>query len=183
MPRRFTHPVHAPAWAGFFLFMTLMTAANPPVTVVIEIPAGTTDKIEYDAASDRFLVDRVIRYLPYPVNYGFIPHTLAGDGDPVDVLVLGRRVETGTRIDAIPLATLRLTDRGESDDKVLFIPVADSLRLNACDTWTCLKAGHPDLLLQIETWFLHYKGPGVMVSEGWMGPDSTRQFIRNTTLD
>lgn len=163
--------------------MTLMTSANPPVTVVIEIPAGTTDKIEYDAASDRFLLDRVIRYLPYPVNYGFIPHTLAGDGDPVDVLVLGRRLETGTQLDAIPLATLRLTDRGESDEKVLFIPVADSLRLNACDTWTCLKAGHPDLLLQIETWFLHYKGLGVMVSEGWMGPDSTRQFIRNTTLD
>jgi inorganic pyrophosphatase len=163
--------------------MVMAAAPQPPTTVVIEIPAGTTDKIEYDATTDRFLVDRVIRYLPYPVNYGFIPRTLAGDRDPVDVLLLSRRVETGTRMEAVPLATLRLTDRGESDEKVLFIPVADSLRLNACDTWACLRDGHPDLLLQIETWFLNYKGPGVMVSDGWMGPDSTRQFIRNTMLD
>lgn len=175
------NPIYAPAWIGLFLGLTF--AFDPPVAVRIEIPAGTTDKIEFNPETGEFEVNRVIRYLPYPVNYGFVPNTLAGDGDPVDVLLLSRRVETGAHLDAIPLATLRLTDRGEPDEKVLFIPLEDSLRLTNCTTWACLQTHHADMIAQIETWFMHYKGPGVMESSGWMGTDSTRTFIRDAIID
>ena len=69
---------------------------NGTLNMVVEIPAGTNHKYEYDYGAKEFRIEtingneRVVDFLPYPGNYGFIPHTLSGDGDPVDVLVVGR---------------------------------------------------------------------------------------------
>ncbi len=193
------YPLHPTGWGGvLFLLMigcrpepapnplSYPTYASPDsstVNVVIEIPAGSNDKIEINKVSGLFEIDRVLNFLPYPVNYGFIPSTLGGDGDALDVLVLSKRLETGTRIIAIPIATLSLIDKGEMDDKVLLIPVDSTLRVVPCETWECLQSDYPAIVDILETWFTTYKPLGVMVSGGWIGPDSTRQLIRNANVD
>jgi inorganic pyrophosphatase len=162
---------------------TYSSADSTTVNVVIEIPAGSNDKVEIDKATGVFEINRVIQYLPYPVNYGFIPSTLAGDGDALDVLVLSKRLETGTVLSAIPIATMILRDKGEMDDKVLLIPADSTLRVVPCDSWMCLQTEYPAIVQMLEIWFTTYKPAGVMVSGGWVEADSTRQLILNTTLD
>lgn len=155
-------------------------AGSTPDTVrmVVEIPAGTTDKIEYDPATGQFELDRVIDYLPYPANYGFLEGTLGGDGDPLDAILLSRRLPTGSLVSGLPVAAMLLTDRGEPDEKVLLIPADPRDRLNSCATWECLTSEHPDLVLILETWFQHYKGPGAMRFDGWAGTQATRELIQ-----
>jgi len=158
-----------------------IAADSTPDTVrmVVEIPAGTTDKIEYDPATGQFELDRVIDYLPYPANYGFLEGTLGGDGDPLDAILLSRRLPTGFLVSGLPVAAILLTDRGEPDEKVLVIPADPHDRLNPCATWECLTSEHPDLVLILETWFQHYKGPGAMRFDGWAGTQATRELIRS----
>ena len=153
-------------------------SAPDTVRMVVEIPAGTTDKIEYDPATGQFELDRVIDYLPYPANYGFLEGTLGGDGDPLDAILLSRRLPTGSLVSGLPVAAILLTDRGEPDEKVLVIPADRRDRLNSCATWECLTSEHPDLVLILETWFQHYKGPGAMRFDGWAGTQATRELIR-----
>lgn len=192
-------PFHLAGWGGlFFVFMmgcapdptsnplslpTYASADSATVNVVIEIPAGSNEKVEIDKESGVFEINRLIRYLPYPVNYGFIPSTLAGDGDALDVLVLSKRLETGTVLSAIPIATMILRDNGDMDDKVLLVPADSTLRVVPCDSWSCLQNDYPAIVQMLEIWFTTYKPTGVMVSGGWVEADSTRQLILNTTLD
>lgn len=171
--------IHTPSIA---FTSALADTSRMVVEMVVEIPAGTTDKIEYDPAKGDFALDRVIDYLPYPANYGFLAGTLGGDGDPLDAILLSRALPTGTRVRGLAVATLRLTDRGEPDEKVLLVPLDPAARLNACATWDCLRAYHPDLILILETWFRHYKGPGVMRFDGWAGPEATQVLIEGYTL-
>ena len=101
-------------------------AADGGIVAVIEIPAESDVKYERDSEG-RIFVDRFLN-LPvrYPVNYGVVPGTLAGDGDELDVLVLTRRpVMPGARISVRPIGVLRMTDAGEADDKVVTVPAAD----------------------------------------------------------
>lgn len=148
------------------------------LTMVVEISAGTSVKIEYNALKREFFSDsiagrvRVIDYLPYPLNYGFIPSTLqsaqkGGDGDPLDVLLLGQSLPTGTIIKVIPIAVLRMKDNGEDDDKILVIPADPSARIVMADDFASLNMNYPSVLSQLESWFLNYKGTGVMISGGW----------------
>lgn len=153
------------------------------VRVTIEIPAGSNDKIEADKTTGEFIIDRVIRYLPYPANYGFIPGTLSGDGDPLDVILLSKRIETGSQIDALPLATMLLRDRGEIDDKVVMVPADTALSISDCQSLECFQQNQPDILHILETWFLSYKGAGVMELKGWAGTDSTRALLASTRIE
>ena len=98
---------------------------DPEVTAVIEIPAGGGIKYERDAEG-RIFVDRFLP-LPvvYPVNYGALPGTRAGDGDELDVLVLTRApVMPGARIRVRPVGVLRMTDAGEADEKIVAVPAS-----------------------------------------------------------
>ncbi len=148
------------------------------VTMVVEISAGTSVKIEYNALKREFLPDsiagrvRFVDYLPYPLNYGFIPSTLqsaqrGGDGDPLDVMLLGQSLPTGTIIKVIPVAVLRTKDNGEDDDKILVIPADPSSRIVMADDFASLNMNYPSILAQLESWFLNYKGTGVITSDGW----------------
>ena len=93
------------------------------INAVIEIPAGTTKKIEYNKETLEFNVDqidgkdRIIKFLPYIGNYGFIPSTLSdtakgGDGDPLDIIVISETKSTGTILSVIPIAVIRIVDEG-----------------------------------------------------------------------
>jgi len=101
---------------------------NPPddLNVIIEVPLGGEPiKYEIDKASGALFVDRFL-YTPmrYPGNYGFIPHTLCGDGDPLDVLVMNSRpLVPGAVVRSRPVGVLFMEDDGGRDEKILAVPV------------------------------------------------------------
>lgn len=134
------------------------------VRAVIEIPAGTTDKRQYDKASGTFPVDtrdgkpRRIAFLPYPANYGFIPGTKmdksqGGDGDALDVFVLCTAQPSGTVMEVEPIGIIELLDAGERDDKVIALPMDRSLLTMDVDDIRELPAAAREILV---TWLLNY---------------------------
>lgn len=157
-------------------------ASNPQnsdnlITAIIEIPAGTSKKVEYNYHTESFEIDtkdgveRIIRYLPYPGNYGFIKNTMmdksaGGDGDALDVLVICESVPTGTIMPIIPIATLRLLDEGEVDDKVIAVPADPELNILDVSTLAGLEAECPGCADTIKSWFLNYSADD-MVFQGW----------------
>lgn len=127
--------------------------------VVIEIPANTAPiKYEMDKDSGALFVDRFIgTAMSYPVNYGFIPHTLAEDGDPSDVLVITPfPVAYGACITCRPLGVLKMEDEAGIDSKILALPTKKICPMYAeIDTINQL----PSLIIeQIKYFFEHYKG-------------------------
>ena len=104
----------------------LPAGKNPPqeINVIIEIPQGSLIKYELDKDSGFMFVDRfAFTTMGYPANYGFIPNTISGDGDPVDVLVLSSYpVQSGVVIPASPIAVLEMEDEAGIDAKVIAVP-------------------------------------------------------------
>ncbi|MFW6193282.1 MAG: inorganic diphosphatase [Gemmatimonadota bacterium] len=97
------------------------------VEVVVEIPKGSRNKYEYDPETGRFLLDRMLfSSMHYPADYGFVPETLARDGDPVDALVLvGEATFPGCVIESRPVGVFHMRDEKGPDEKVLCVPVHD----------------------------------------------------------
>ncbi len=101
--------------------------APEEVNVVIEIPQGSSNKVEYNPEWAAFVLDRTL-YSPlyYPCNYGFIPSTLFEDGDPLDVLLISSHpISTGTIVRARPVAVLHMADDKGQDDKIVAVPSGD----------------------------------------------------------
>src|SRR5271163_1547480 len=100
---------------------------NPPedVNVIIEVPIGGEPiKYEMDKAAGTLVVDRFL-YTPmrYPGNYGFVPHTLSDDGDPIDVLIANTRpIIPGAVINVRPVGVLKMRDDGGGDEKIIAVP-------------------------------------------------------------
>ncbi|MEL6917267.1 MAG: inorganic diphosphatase [Bacteroidota bacterium] len=151
---------------------------NGHPNAVIEIPAGTNLKMEYNKKTHRFLPDkrkgkdRKIAFLPYPGNYGFIPSTYSdpnkgGDGDALDILVISESVPTGTVMEAVPLAVLKLLDNGEQDYKIIAIPADIDKRVIDVTTFNELKTELPSAMKIIEDWFLNYDQEETASIEGW----------------
>ena len=148
------------------------------LNVVVEIPAGTNHKIEYHPeagyVNDTLLSGdiRIINFLPYPGNYGFVPSTLmdesrGGDGDALDVLVISESVPTGTQLAVQPIATLLLRDRGEIDTKIIAVPADTAARVYRVENFLDFSLGNDAAKRIIETWFLNYKGQGVVELLRW----------------
>ena len=94
------------------------------INVIIEVPANSNVKYELDKDSGAVVVDRIL-FTPmfYPCNYGFMPHTLSDDGDPVDVLVVGRHeLAPGSVIRSVPVGVLKMTDEKGGDEKIVAVP-------------------------------------------------------------
>ncbi len=118
-PFRRTHPFHA--WHD-------VDPGKPSLfTAVVEIPLGSSNKYELDKASGLLKLDRVLHSAVfYPANYGFIPKTLADDGDPLDVLILGAEpVYPLTLIAARPIGLMTMMDQDELDYKIIAVGVND----------------------------------------------------------
>lgn len=158
--------------------------ANPPedVNVIIEVPMGSEPiKYELDKDSGAVFVDRFLHTaMTYPCNYGFIPHTLSQDGDPVDVLVVGRRpLMPGCVVGARPIGVLLMEDDKGPDEKILAVP-AHRLHpfFDEVEEYTDL----PEILRdQIKHFFEHYKdlekGKWVKV-QGWAGKAKATALIQ-----
>ena len=174
---------------------TLASVVGERINVVIEIPAGTNHKVEYRAEERDYRVDtladgsdRVINFLAYPGNYGFIPSTLmderrGGDGDALDVLVLGEALPTGSVIEALPIATLLLRDAGEIDTKIVAVPAEAADRVFAVDNFLDFSLGNDAAKRIIELWFLNYKGPGVMELIRWEDEAYARREIAKWQIE
>jgi inorganic pyrophosphatase len=156
---------------------------NPPedVNVIVEVPIGGQPiKYELDKKAGALIVDRFL-YTPmtYPGNYGFVPHTLSGDGDPIDVLVCNtRELVPGCVINVRPIGVLIMEDNAGQDEKVIAVPSPKlTRRYEKVFNYTDL----PEITLQqIEHFFEHYKDlePGKWVKiGGWHGAETARQMI------
>ena len=156
---------------------------NPPedVNTIIEVPIGGEPiKYEMDKEAGTLVVDRFL-YTPmrYPGNYGFVPHTLSDDGDPIDVLVANTRpIIPGAVINVRPIGVLRMEDDGGGDEKIIAVPAPKlTKRYVHIKTYTDL----PEITRQqIEHFFVHYKDlePGKWVKLlGWGDVDEARQLI------
>lgn len=133
------------------------------VNVVIEIPSGTDAKWEVEKDTGHLSWEikngefRVINYLPYPGNYGMVPRTLAGDGDSIDVIVLGSAMERGIVTATKLIGVLELLDGGEQDDKLIVVPV--NSKFSHVENMDDLNELYPGIATIIEIWFNYYKGP------------------------
>ena len=133
---------------------------NPPwdVNAIIEVPMGSDPvKYEMDKDSGAIFVDRFLHTaMHYPLNYGFIPHTLAADGDPVDVLVANAvAVIPGAVVRVRPIGVLIMEDEAGEDEKLLSVPVDE---LHPYYANLSSYRGLPRILLdQIAHFFAHYK--------------------------
>ncbi|MBU6343208.1 MAG: inorganic diphosphatase [Bacteroidetes bacterium] len=155
---------------------------------VIEIPAGTNHKYEYNKSLQQFQQDvrdgrpRMVRFLPYPVNYGFVPSTRMdknrdGDGDPLDVLLLAESLPTGSVLEIEPIGLLKLKDLGELDHKVLAIPADPNLRIIDATDWDSFQKNYSAIRHILELFFLYYDGLGVMTLMGWGDDQEAREEI------
>jgi inorganic pyrophosphatase len=164
------------------------------LNVIVEIPAGTNHKIEYKTetgfSNDTLLggVTRVIDFLPYPGNYGFVPNTLmdkdrGGDGDPLDVLVICESVPSGTRLSVTPIGALLIRDRGEIDTKIIAVPADTSLRVFSPKNFMELALEQDAARSIIEAWFLNYKGPKQTELIRWEDETYAWREVRKWKLD
>ena len=156
---------------------------NPPedVNVIIEVPVGGQPiKYEMNKEAGTLYVDRFL-YTPmtYPGNYGFVPHTLSGDGDPVDVLVCNtRQLVPGCYINVRPIGVLIMEDNAGEDEKIIAVPMPKvTRRYEDVHNYTDL----PEITLQqVQHFFEHYKDlePGKWVKiGGWHDAARARQMI------
>ena len=162
--------------ADFYSVSLLSNNGN--YNAVIEIPAGTNKKYEYNKKTKNFEIDkkngkdRIIQFLPYIGNYGFIPSTfsdpiIGGDGDALDVLVISENIATGTIIEIIPIAVLKLIDDGEIDYKIIAIPFDTNKQIIKTNTFEEFSIFFPEIKQIIELWFLNYNKDDVAKIEGW----------------
>jgi inorganic pyrophosphatase len=136
---------------------------------VIEVPKGSRNKYEMNHQTGVIELDReLFTATRYPADYGFIPHTLAGDGDPLDVLVvLDEPTFPGCHINCRPLGVFWMHDEKGPDAKILAVPVNDS-RV----TWEDLEDVPPHVVMEIGHFFEIYKDlePGKSTdTRGWSG--------------
>ena len=156
---------------------------NPPedINVIIEVPVGGEPiKYEMDKASGTLFVDRFL-YTPmvYPGNYGFVPHTLSADGDPIDVLVCNTRaILPGAVMNCRPVGVLVMEDNAGGDEKLIAVPSPKlTRRYEKVETLKDL----PEITLQqIEHFFSHYKDlePGKWVKiHHWGGVEEAHRLL------
>ena len=138
----------------------ISSGVKPPedINVVIEVPLGGEPiKYEIDKASGAMFVDRFLyTSMRYPCNYGFVPHTLSLDGDPIDVMCVGQRaLVPGSVLRARPIGVLMMEDDGGQDEKILAVP---HQKLTSYYDKVKTVDDLPDILLErIKHFFEHYK--------------------------
>ena len=167
------------------------------INAVVEIPAGTTAK--YDTNVNTGMIEleqkngkpRFVQYLGYPCNYGHVPRSVlpkskGGDGDALDVCVLGMPAPTGSVVKARAIGILTLLDNGEVDDKL--IAVAQTGPFATVSSLSDLDRRFPGVTTILQTWFTHYKGYGkdgklMLSSSGFKDRAAAVKLIGDAILD
>ena len=161
------------------------TGKNPPdeINVIIEIPKDAEPvKYEVDKASGAIFVDRILSTpMRYPCNYGYVPHTLCGDGDPADVLViLPLPLVPGSVIRCVPVGVLKMSDEAGSDEKLIAVPVPKIF--GGYSHISDIEQVSKHWLERIGHFFEHYKdlekGKWVKI-EGWGGAAEAKAILND----
>lgn len=152
------------------------------INVVVEIPTGSSHKIEWNRELAVMQLDRVEPAIfAKPTNYGFIPQTLDEDGDELDALIItDEPLPTGIFLEAKVIGVMKFEDDGEVDDKVIVVPADDRNTGNAITTLEDLPA---QLIKQIEHHFTHYKDlkkPGSTIVKGFGDVDEAKAIIHES---
>lgn len=159
--------------------LSLIPAQPKPglINVLIEIPAGSKNKYEFDKDLQAFALDRVLySSVKYPYDYGFIPNTLADDGDPLDGMVLmDQPTFPGCVIPARPIGMLEMIDGGDRDEKILCVPDKDPRYTEV----KSLQDVAPHRLEEIAEFFRSYKNLEKKVTEilGWKDVDQVMPLV------
>jgi inorganic pyrophosphatase len=147
------------------------------IEVIVEIAKGGRNKYEFDHERGVFVLDRVLySSVHYPTDYGFVPDTLAADGDPLDIMVIVEEPTfTGCHLLARPVGILIMTDEKGQDEKVLSVPVRDP----RFDHISSLSDVPPHLLKEIENFFATYKAleGKTTITLGWADVDVAEHTI------
>lgn len=154
------------------------------VNVVVEIPAGSSHKIEWNRDLAAFQLDRVDpEIFAKPTNYGFIPQTLDEDGDELDALIItDKPLPTGIFLEGKIIGVMQFEDDGEIDDKVIVVPADDR---NTGDSISSLEDLPAQLIKQLEHHFTHYKDlkkPGSTIVKGFAGIETAKQIINESIV-
>jgi len=152
---------------------------NGKVNTVVEIPKGSTNKIEWDRQRAAFMLDRVEpQIFPKPTNYGFIPQTLDEDGDELDTLIVTEKpLTTGVWLEANIVGTFNFEDDGEGDHKIVVVPADDRHTDNRVKSLDDLGSRWKE---QVEHHFAHYKDlykPGSTKVLGWGDAEEAKKII------
>ena len=160
-----------------YLYLPVGDNVPEEINVVVEIPQGARNKYEYDKKLDIFRLDRSLHSaIYYPGDYGFVPRTLAEDGDPLDVLIMVvQPTFPGCLVVARPIGLLKMIDSGQPDDKVLAVPVGEP-SYNDIFSHTQI---FPHTLRMISHFFQSYKAlEGKKTeTEGWRDAAAARRSI------
>lgn len=155
----------------------MSAAKQSSFDVLIEIPKGSRNKYEYDFELKKIRYDRMIfSSMMYPADYGFIPQTLALDGDPLDVLVLVTEPTfPGCVMEVKPIGVFHMADEKGPDEKVICVPVSDPVWNKLGD----LSDVNPHLIKEIEHFFQVYKDLELkkVDVEGWGDVNEAREII------
>ena len=147
------------------------------INVLIEIPGGSKNKYEFDKDMNAFALDRVLfASVRYPFDYGFVPNTLADDGDPLDGMVMmDEPTFPGCVIAARPIGMLEMIDGGDRDEKILCVPAEDP-RYKEVNS---LKDIAPHRLEEIAEFFRTYKNLEKKETEilGWKDVDAVKPLV------
>ena len=151
------------------------------VNVVIEIPQGSSHKIEWNRELAVMQLDRVEPTIfAKPTNYGFIPQTLDEDGDELDALIITNEpLSTGIFLEAKVIGVMKFEDDGEVDDKIVVVPADDRNTGNGIQS----LADIPQLVKQLEHHFSHYKDlkkPGSTIVKGWGDVEEAKKIIHES---
>ncbi|MDO5632776.1 MAG: inorganic diphosphatase [Paracoccus sp. (in: a-proteobacteria)] len=159
------------------------------IKAVIEIPTGTSAKWEMSKDDPKAIywelrndAPRIVNYLGYPGNYGAIPGTdlpqeLGGDGDPLDVLVLGQAVPRGEVVNVRLIGVMKMLDDGEQDDKLIAV-LTENSPFAGIESLAQMDAEFPGVTQIVELWLSNYKGPnGGMESQGFAEADEARKVL------
>ena len=162
------------------------------INVLVEIPSGTNGKWEVNKETGNLdwefkkSAPRVVQYLPYPSNYGMIPQTLSpeeigGDGDPLDVLLLGEAVPRGAYVKGKLIGVMYMKDHGETDDKLL--AVAEGSPFENVNSVSELAEQFPGTLTILQTWFVNYKGIGEDMKVTGFANKTEADKVLNNAID
>jgi inorganic pyrophosphatase len=161
--------------------------------MVVEIPAGTNKKYEYNKITNQFEIDqkkgkdRIVEFLPYLGNYGYIPSTYSdpkkgGDGDALDVLVLSESLPTGSIVEIIPIGMLKLIDDGELDFKIIAVTFNKAEQVIKAANYKQFEENYPQIKKIIELWFLNYNKDDNARIDGWVNEkEALIEIIKNKT--
>lgn len=161
--------------------------SDSSINMIVEISAGTTAKYEMNKNTHQIVMDsidgvpRYINYLGYPGNYGMIPNTIlpkseGGDGDPLDILLLGVTEPRGSVQRARVVGVMKLLDNGEQDDKILAVPCTE--KWSSVEDLEDLDSYFPGARDIVSIFFTNYKTKGEMVFESWGSKDEAMDVVK-----